>query len=261
MKQLLGYDVTIFDGPRVAASTLRQSNPEIVASLGKKTGGIVLFGKGAGEGAMHFVDVPAFVSLVSPAAIAEGGVFVTITAPFAPAVKDFRSYQHLYLAIMLLTHLLALVIAWSINNTIKRSTAIITSSLGAAAKGNLQVNIRSARRAAVLHDSRVDQPHDLRDPAAHAAVPARREEAGDRRSRRRRGCPVTKRPGLQAADQSGARADDRGRITSSGFADDGRASTGARSPAEPARPAPPRPRSRASEPAPGRTGPTRTRRR
>jgi hypothetical protein len=140
IKSSTGYEASIFDGPRILGSTLRQTNPEILADLATKSG-FVLQGTLKSDDTPMFVGVPQFATLVAPVATDAGQIGVGVTAGFQSAVKGFRSLQRLYLLAMLLVLALTVVVAWSIHRTLVRTVEVIAAGLAPVAKGNLQAQV------------------------------------------------------------------------------------------------------------------------
>ncbi|MBI5526171.1 MAG: hypothetical protein HY897_07535 [Deltaproteobacteria bacterium] len=140
IKASTGYEASIFDGPRILGSTLRQSNPEILADLATKSGFVLQGSYRSGETPM-FVGVPQFATLVAPVATDAGQIGLGVTAGFEPAVKGFRSLQRVYLLAVLLVLALAVVVAWSIHSTLVRTVNVIAEGLAPVAKGNLHAQV------------------------------------------------------------------------------------------------------------------------
>ena len=145
IRDITGYEISIFSGDNLIGSTFRQTAPEVLVNIMQASDTLFLHGRMKGDKSPIFpTNIPAMIT-ASQELVPEKHIKVALTMPLEGKFSDLREIQFIALVVLIGVLVIGIIVSFSISRTIYGSVRAINDALGPAIRGNLSVQIPEVR--------------------------------------------------------------------------------------------------------------------
>jgi len=141
IRDITGYDISMFSGDNLIGSTFRQTAPEVLVNIMQSSDTVLLHGKMRGNKAPFFPqNIPAMITVFQDL-VPEKNIKLAVTMPLEAKFSDLRDIQFIALVVLIGVLIIGVIVSFSISRTIYTSVGLMNDALVPAIKGNLSVQI------------------------------------------------------------------------------------------------------------------------